>query len=184
MLYTEADIGRPKVEAAAARLAAIAPTCRLEPHRLRLDAAAANDLVAGYEVIVDGTDNAPTRRLVHDAAMRARRPLVSASVQGVDGQLTLYRAFAGPPHPCLHCLFGETADDAMLPSCAQGGVLGPAAGLVGCLQAVAVVKLLLDLGPDLSGTLLLVEALGPAIERLSYGRRPECAGRCAHHLGW
>ncbi|MCB1993588.1 MAG: HesA/MoeB/ThiF family protein [Geminicoccaceae bacterium] len=184
VLYTEADIGRPKVEAAAARLAAIAPACRVEQHGIRLDGEAAGELVAGYDVIVDGTDNAPTRRLVHDAAMRARRPLVSASVQGVDGQLTLYRAFAGPPHPCLHCLFGETEDDAMLPSCAQGGVLGPAAGLVGCLQAVAVVKLLLDLGPDLSGTLLLVEALGPAIERLSFARRPECAERCAHHAGW
>lgn len=184
VIFTEADIGRPKVEAAAARLGALAPGCRLEQHRCRLDRAAAKRLAPGYDLIVDGTDNAATRHLVHDAAMRARRPLVSASVQGVDGQLTIYRAYEGPPHPCLHCLFHDAPDDAMLPSCAQGGVLGPAAGLLGCLQAIAVVKVLLELGPDLSGTLLLVEALGPAIERMTFARRPECAGRCAHHIGW
>ncbi len=184
VIFTEADIGRPKVEAAADRLVALAPSCRLDRHRCRLDPSTAQRLIPDYDLVVDGSDNAPTRRLVHDAAMRAGRPLVSASVQGVDGQLTLYRAYAGPPHPCLHCLFRDAPDDAMLPSCAQGGVLGPAAGFLGCLQAVAVVKVLLDLGPDLSGTLLLVDSLGPTIERMTFARRPECAARCAHHPGW
>ena len=118
--------------------------------------------------------------------MRLRRPLVAGAVQGVDGQLTLYRAFDGAPHPCLHCLFGDTDDAASLPSCAQAGVLGPAAGLIGSLMAIEVIKALTGNGSGLSGTLLHVDALAPAIERLAFARRagmrrwllpPQLAGR-------
>lgn len=180
VIYTEADIGRPKVVAAAARLSALNPSILVEPHPERLSPDNAAARVAAYDVIVDGTDNAPTRRLVHDAAMCASRPLVAGSVQGVDGQLTVYRAFDGPPHPCLHCLFREAADDTLLPSCARAGVLGPAVGLVGSLQALAVIKVLLDLPPDLSGTLLHIDALAPAITPTRFARRPECALKCAY----
>jgi len=184
VIFSEADVGRLKVEAAADRLTALAGGARLEPHALRLDGSGADALIGGYDIVADGTDNVATRRLVHDAAMRQRRPLVAGSVQGVDGQLTLYRAFAGPPNPCLHCLFGEVADVASLPTCAQAGVLGPAVGLVGSLMALEVVKLLAGLQGGLSGTLLHVDTLAPGIERLRFSRPPACAGACARDVGW
>ncbi len=184
VIFTEADIGRSKVEAAADRLRALASAVRLEPHAVRLDAGNAEALVDAYDVVADGTDNIATRRLVHDAAMRCRRPLVAGSVQGVDGQLTVYRAFAGPPHPCLHCLFGEAADATGLPSCGQAGVLGPAAGLLGSLMAIEVVKLLAGLESGLSGTLLHVDALAPAIDRLHFARPAACARRCVRDAAW
>lgn len=184
VIFTEADVGALKVEAAAGRLHALNPDCRLEPHAIRVDAGNAEALLDAYDLVADGTDNLATRRLVHDAAMRRRRPLVAGSVQGVDGQLSLFKAFAGAAHPCLYCLFGETADAADLPSCAQAGVLGPAAGLLGSLMALAVVKVLALGDAGLSGTFLHVDALAPAIERLSFGRPRECVPGCARHADW
>lgn len=184
VIFTEADLGRPKVEAAHDRLEALSPRTILEPHACRIGADNAERLIAGYDLVVDGCDNLPTRVLVHDTAMRVRRPLVSGSVQGVDGQLTLYRAFDGPPHPCTHCLFGDATSAVDLPSCAQAGVLGPAAGLVGSLMAVEVIKKLAGIGPDLSGTLLHIDVLTPAIERLRFARRPGCSGPCRHGTPW
>lgn len=184
VIFAESDVGRLKVEAARDRLAALDAGCRLEPHAWRLDATNVAELVGAYDLIADGTDNLATRRLVHDAAMRRRRPLVAGSVQGVDGQLTLFKAYEGAPHPCLHCLFGETAQAAELPSCAQAGVLGPAAGLLGSLMALAVVKILALGDEALSGTLLHVDAMAPAIDRLRFDRPLECAQGCAHHAGW
>ena len=103
-------------------------------------------MVAGYDLVADGSDNLATRLAVHDACRALGRPLVSASVQGLDGQLTTYKAHLGSPHPCLRCLFdAETGEDA-LPSCAQGGVLGPVAGVLGTMQAVEVVKELAGIG--------------------------------------
>jgi molybdopterin/thiamine biosynthesis adenylyltransferase len=184
VIFTEADIGRLKVEAAAQRLQALNAGTRLEAHSLRLAADNAEALITGYDVVADGTDNGATRRLAHDAAMRCRRPLVAGSVQGVDGQLTLYRAFAGPPHPCLHCLFGDPADAASLPSCAQAGVLGPAVGLVGSLMALEVVKYLAGIESGLSGTLLHIDALAPAVERLRFARPADCARSCKRGAAW
>ena len=184
VIFSESDVGRPKVEAARDRLLALSSATRIEPLALRIDAQNAAPLIEGYDLVADGTDNVRTRRVVHDAAMRARRPLVSGSVQGVDGQLTLYRAYEGAPHPCLHCLFGGLGDAESLPSCAQAGVLGPAAGLMGSLMAIEVIKTLVGLGPGLSGTLLHLDAITPAVERLRFSRTPACAGGCVHHAGW
>lgn len=184
IIFTEADIGRLKVEAAAERLAALSATTRLEPHALKMDAGTAPTLIGAYDLVADGTDNLATRRLVHDAAMRCRRPLVSGSVQGVDGQLTLFRAFEGDPHPCLHCLLGEATDGADLPSCAQAGVLGAAAGLVGSLMAIEVVKALAGSGEGISGSLLHIDAMGPSIDRLKLSRPAACRRGCARHAGW
>lgn len=184
VIFTEADVGRLKVEAASDRLLALNAGCRLEPHPRRLAADNVEGLVNAYDLVADGTDNVATRRLVHDAAMRCRRPLVSGSVQGVDGQLTLFKAFAGTGHPCHYCLFGEATDAADLPSCAQAGVLGPAAGLLGSLMALATVKVLALGDEGLSGTLLHVDAMAPAIERLRFGRAPECRRGCTRHAGW
>jgi len=184
VIFSEADIGRRKVEAAADRLRGLASGIEIEAHALRLDATNAGSLIAAYDLVADGSDNVATRRAVHDAAMAAGRPLVAGSVQGVDGQLTLYRAFDGPPHPCLYCLFGGLEDTSSLPSCAQAGVLGPAAGLMGSLMAIEVVKALVGSGAGLSGTLLHVDTLAPALESLRFGRPPGCAARCAHGHPW
>ena len=184
VIFDEADVGRLKVEAARDRLAGLASAIEIEPLAVRLDQGNAAALIEAYDLVADGTDNVLTRCVVHDAAMRARRPLVSGSVQGVDGQLTLYQAYEGAPNPCLHCLFGGIGEAENLPSCAQAGVLGPAAGLLGSLMAIEVVKTLLGLGPGLSGTLLHVDALGPAVERLRFSRPPACALGCVRDPAW
>lgn len=175
VLFDDRDIGRAKVEAAAERLARIAPGARLHPLALRVTPANAAELVADYDLVADGSDNFATRRAVHDACYRRRVPLVSASVQGMDGQLTTFVAFRGPPHPCLHCLFPEEPEAGVLPSCAQGGVLGPAAGVVGALQAVEVVKELVGGFDSLSGRLLVYDARAADLRPLRVARRPDCA---------
>jgi molybdopterin/thiamine biosynthesis adenylyltransferase len=177
ILHATADVGRAKTASAAARLAALDPTVRVEAHTLRLDADNADRLVAAYDVVADGSDNFATRALVQDACLRQGRPLVSAAVQGFEGQLGVFRPHLGPPEPCLRCLFAEPPAEDVLPSCAVGGVLGPAAGVVGCLQAVEVVKLLLGLEP--LRDLLLYDALGARLDRVRIARRAICTPRCA-----
>jgi adenylyltransferase/sulfurtransferase len=174
ILFDAAVQGRAKTAAAAERLQRMAPELRVVEHRVRLDVDNARALIADYDLVADGSDNLRTRLLVHDAALALRRPLVSASVQGLDGQLTTYKAYLGSPHPCMRCVFdAEMAPDA-LPSCAQGGVLGPVAGVVGTLQAVEVVKELTGIGQSLSGTLLVYDAAAALLERIQLRRRPGC----------
>jgi molybdopterin-synthase adenylyltransferase len=178
VLFETGDAGRGKVEAALARLRRLNPHVRLEGHPVRLEAANALEIVGGYDLVADGSDNFATRSLVQDACLRLGRPLVSAAVQGLDGQLTTLKPHLGPPHPCLRCLFpDEPAGDA-LPSCAQGGVLGPAAAVVAGLQAAEVVKEVVGLGRSLSGTLLLYDAAQAVLERVAVRRRPACAAGC------
>lgn len=176
VLFDGAALGQPKVEAAAERLQRLNPGVRVERHGLRLDTGNAERLVAGYDLVADGSDNLATRLAVHDAALAQRRPLVSASVQGLDGQLTTYKAYLGGAHPCLRCLFEPGTEEGALPSCAQGGVLGPVAGVLGTLQAVEVVKELLGVGESLSGALLVYDAAAARFERISVRRRAGCPG--------
>ena len=180
VLFEDAARGRAKTEAAAERLERLNPLVRVVRHELRLHPGNAADLLGGYDLVADGSDNLATRLAVHDAALALRIPLVSASVQGLDGQLTTCKAYLGSPHPCLRCLLVPgTAEDA-LPTCAQGGVLGPVAGVVGALQAVEVVKELAGIGESLSGTLLVYDAAGTRFERIRLRRSPGCPehGRC------
>ncbi len=174
VLFDEADVGRPKARAAAARLRALRADLEVEAFCERLDAGRARALVPRFDIVADGSDNLETRLAVHAACLAAGRVLVSAAVQGFDGQLTVFRAHEGPPHPCLRCLFPEDPEAGALPSCAQGGVLGPAAGVVGTLQAVEVVKELVGGFPSLSGTLLLYDARSAEFTRLAFARRPDC----------
>ena len=156
------------------RLHGLNPHVEVVAHQLRLDAGNARALVDGYDLVADGSDNLPTRLAVHDACRDLRRPLISASVQGLDGQLTTYKSYLGAPHPCLRCLFDDAMSDDALPSCAQGGVLGPVAGVMGTLQAVEVVKELTGIGESLSGTLLLYDAATAHVERIAIPRRSGC----------
>ena len=178
VLFETADEGRGKVEAALARLARLNPLVRLEGHPERLTAANAAAIVSSYDLVADGSDNFATRALVQDACHRLGRPLVSAAVQGLDGQLSTFKPHLGAPHPCLRCLFAEAPAADALPSCAQGGVLGPAAAVVAGLQAVEVVKELVGFGRSLSGSLLLYDAVEASLERLVLRRDPACARGC------
>jgi len=177
--HDAARVGTSKVASIAARVAALSPATVVIGHEERLDAANAPRLVAGYDLVADGSDSMATRLAVHDACMALGRTLVSGAVQGVEGQLTTFRAHAGPPHPCLRCLWPDPPDEGALPSCAQGGVMGPAVGVVGCLQAVEVVKEILGPpGPSLSGTLVLYDAMAATLDRVTLRRPAECAARC------
>ncbi len=179
VIHDMAHVGASKTQSAVDRIAALDPAIRVVRHDLRLSPENAGAVIEGYDIVADGSDNFGTRAAVQDACLRLGRTLVSASVQGLDGQLTTFKAHRGPPHPCLRCLFpDEPAADA-LPSCAQGGVLGPAAGVMGCLQAVEVVKEILGMEADgLSGTLLLYDALGARLDRVRVARRRECVSQC------
>jgi molybdopterin-synthase adenylyltransferase len=174
VLFDPSAEGAAKVAAAQDRIGQVNPQVRVVPHRVRLGEPNARELVAAYDLVADGSDNLATRLAVHDACFDLRRPLVSASVQGLDGQLTTYKSYLGHPHPCIRCLVDAGMSGDALPSCAQGGVLGPVAGVVGTLQAVEVVKELVGIGSSLSGTLLLYDAATTSFERIRIPRQAGC----------
>lgn len=175
-LYTMSDIGRPKAEAAAARLAAYNPSVRLQPRVLRLDAATAAGAIEGYDVVVDCSDNFATKFLVNDAAMRAGVPAVLASVYQYEGQLQVVRPDAGGS--CLRCQWPDATRDGITGNCRQSGVLGPVPAVLGSLQAMEVLKLLLDLPGQLRDELLVIDLLDHGQRRLSAPRDPACAASC------
>jgi adenylyltransferase/sulfurtransferase len=167
-------IGQAKTESAALGAQALNPEIRIHRHELEISPENAAAVIEGYDLVADGTDNFATRDAVHTACLRLGKPLVSAAVQGLEGQLTTYKAHLGPPHPCYRCLFVSAPPPDLIPTCAQGGVLGPAVGVMGSLQAVEVVKELLGLGDSMSGTLLLYDALGPRFRTIRISRLPDC----------
>ncbi|MGH8134824.1 MAG: ThiF family adenylyltransferase [Steroidobacteraceae bacterium] len=176
-LYCPGDIGRPKAEIAAARLAAYNPTIRLRPLPIRLTAANALELAAGADAVVDCSDNFATKFLVNDAAVLAGRPAVLASVYQYEGQLQVVRADAHGS--CLRCQWPEATRDGLVGNCAQSGVLGPVPAVLGSLQAMEVLKLLLDLPGQLRDEVLLVDLLDLGQRRLNAPRARECGDRCA-----
>jgi molybdopterin/thiamine biosynthesis adenylyltransferase/molybdopterin synthase catalytic subunit/rhodanese-related sulfurtransferase len=175
-LFTPGDIGRPKADAAAARLAAFNPSIRLRAHGHRFDGAAADALMAGADVIVDCSDNFATKFQVNDAAMRAGKPAVIASVYQYEGQLQVVRADDGGS--CLRCQWPEATRDGLVGNCREAGVLGPVPAVLGALQAMEVLKLLLGLPGQLRNELLLVDLLDLGQRRLQAPRHAACAGGC------
>jgi adenylyltransferase/sulfurtransferase len=171
VLYGESDVGRLKLEVAAERLREINPHCRVEPHVVRLDSANALDILAGYEVVADGSDNFPTRYLVNDACVLAGKPNVFGSIFRFEGQVAV---FWGAEGPCYRCLFPEPPPPGLVPSCAEGGVLGILPGVIGALQANETVKLLLGIGETLVGKLLLFDALKMRFRELTLKKDPTC----------
>jgi len=177
-LFILADVGRPKAEAAAGRLAALNPQLRIEPHVARFDATNAAQLVALGDVIVDCSDNFRTKFLVNDAAVLAGKPAVLASVYQYEGQLQVARPDAGGS--CLRCLWPDATRDGLVGNCAESGVLGPVPAVFGSLQAMEVLKLLLGLPGQLRDEVLLVDLLSLDQHRLRAPRCAECRdGRCA-----
>lgn len=171
VLYGQGDLGRPKVEAAAARLADVNGEIEVVPHALRLDASNALDLVAEYDVVVDGSDNFPTRYLVNDACVLAGKPNVYGSIFRFEGQVSV---FWGERGPCYRCLFAEPPPPGLVPSCAEGGVLGVLPGVIGALQANEAIKLAAGIGEPMIGRLLLFDALRLSFREVRLEKNPDC----------
>lgn len=176
VIHDSSSLGRAKVDSAAAAAARINPDVRLVPHALRLDAGNAADLIGRYDLIADGSDNFPTRMLVNDAARLAGKTLVSAAVLRFDGQLATFK----PGGPCYRCLCPGLPGDDDLPGCAQAGVLGAMAGVMGSLQAVEVCKEILGIGESLAGSLLIVDALSGVHRKVRLPGDPTCP-LCGDH---
>jgi adenylyltransferase/sulfurtransferase len=171
IVHTTADVGRPKIASARAKLEAINPDLNIVGHEQAIDSGNALDLFAGYDVVVDGTDNFPTRYLVNDACVLLGKPNVYGSIFRFDGQASVFF----PPHgPCYRCLYPEPPPPGLVPSCAEGGVLGILPGLIGVVQATETVKLLLGIGRPLVGRLLLYDALDMGFRELKVRTNPRC----------
>ncbi|TFG95943.1 MAG: molybdenum cofactor biosynthesis protein MoeB, partial [Myxococcales bacterium] len=171
ILYGGADVGRPKVEVARERIAALNPDVRVELHACRLDSGNALEILGAYDVVVDGTDNFPTRYLSNDACVLLGKPNVHGSIFRFDGQASVFDARKGP---CYRCLYPEPPPPGAVPSCAEGGVLGILPGLVGLVQATETVKLLTGIGEPLIGRLLQVDALRMEFREFRLRKDPAC----------
>ncbi len=173
VLFATADIGRPKVDCAAEAVARLNPHVKITPLRSRVTAENARRIVAGWDVVADGSDNFPTRYAVSDACFYERRPLVSAAIGAFDGSLTTLRPFeksaSGKPNPTYRCLFPEPPPPGAVPSCAEAGVLGALAGVLGALMALEVIREITGFGESLVGRLLLIDALSLRFASVSYG---------------
>src|SRR5450830_624516 len=172
ILYGTKDVGRPKLESAAERLKDVNPNVKVVPHEVRLSSDNALDLFRDYDVIADGTDNFPTRYLVNDACVLLGKPNAYASIFRFEGQASVFWAAKGP---CYRCLYEEPPPAELVPSCAEGGVLGVLPGLLGTIQATEVLKLLLGVGEPLVGRLLLVDALRMEMRTIRAAKNPACA---------
>jgi molybdopterin/thiamine biosynthesis adenylyltransferase len=171
--HRTADIGRPKTQSAQDAVAALNPQTKVELHPVRLDAANAADLIARYDIVADGSDNFDTRFLVNDACYLAKKTLVSAAVTEFEGQLSTYKGHAGHDLPCYRCLF-PAPPPGTAPSCSETGILGAAAGVMGTLQALEVLKEILSLGESLAGKLLIYEALSARFRTVRLRPDPAC----------
>ncbi len=173
VVYSTADLGQPKVGSAAARLAALNPEIRLEPHQTALTADNAAALVEHYDIVCDGSDNFTTRFAVADGCQQTRRTLVSAAVLRFDAQISVIKPHAGPDLPCYRCLFPEAPEEADT-SCAQTGILGAVTGVAGTLQATCCLNEILGIGESMAGKLLLWNALSMRFRLITVPRDPLC----------
>src|SRR5271155_2641961 len=172
ILHTDADVGRSKAESAKETIRGINPHCEVVIHNTRISSENALDLIRPYDIVVDGTDNFPTRYLTNDACVLLKKPNVYGSIFRFEGQASVFA-----PHlngPCYRCMYPEPPPPGMVPSCAEGGVLGVLPGIVGCIQATEILKLALGKGSSLIGRLLLFEALEMKFRELRLRRDPQC----------
>jgi adenylyltransferase/sulfurtransferase len=176
IVHATPDIGRPKVESAAERIHALNPHVTFVAHAVRLDAANALALMAGYDLVLDGSDNFETRYLVSDACFIAARPLITAALGVFDGSLTTIRAHErnadGEFNPTYRCLFPEAPPPGTVPACAEAGVMGALAGVLGSMMALEAIREIVRFGEGLVGRLLMVDARAMRFETLRYKRDP------------
>ena len=171
IIHSTADIGRKKLDSAEEKLKALNPTLNVRKHDTLLTSANALDILKDYDVVADGTDNFPTRYLVNDACVLLGKPNAYGSIFRFEGQASV---FATKDGPCYRCLYPEPPPPGLVPSCAEGGVLGILPGLVGVIQATETIKLILGIGEPLIGRLLLVDALNMRFRQLKLRKNPEC----------
>ena len=171
LLHGTRDVGRPKLESARDRLLDVNPNVHVELHPVRLTSANALEIMGQYDLVVDGTDNFATRYLTNDACVILGIPNVYGSVYRFEGQASVFAAESGP---CYRCLFREPPPPGLVPSCAEGGVLGVLPGMIGTIQSNEAIKLLMGIGQPLIGRLLLVDALSGAFRTVTIRKDPEC----------
>jgi adenylyltransferase/sulfurtransferase len=171
ILYGTSDVGRPKLDAAAERLNDLNPHVEIERHEVRLTSDNALGIIDDYDVVADGTDNFPTRYLVNDACVMTGTPNVYASIFRFEGQVSVFGTEDGP---CYRCLYEEPPPPGLVPSCAEGGVLGILPGFIGTLQATEVIKLLTGIGEPLIGRLLMTDALNMDFRTVNVPTNPDC----------
>ena len=171
IIHSTKDIGRKKIDSAEEKLKALNPSINIVKHETMLTSANALDILKDYEIVADGTDNFPTRYLVNDACVILKKPNAYGSIFRFEGQASVFATETGP---CYRCLYPEPPPPGLVPSCAEGGVLGILPGLVGVIQATEVIKLILGKGEPLIGRLLLVDALSMRFRELKLRKNPEC----------
>ena len=175
IIHSTADVGRPKIDSAADKLSALNPHLKIVKHETMLTSENALDIIKDYDIVADGTDNFPTRYLVNDACvLSGHKPNAYASIFRFEGQASV---FATEDGPCYRCLYPEPPPPGLVPSCAEGGVLGILPGLLGVIQATEVIKLILGKGDSLIGRLLLVDSLAMKFRELKLRKTP--TARCA-----
>ena len=177
IIHSTADVGRKKLESAADKLKAINPFLNLRTFETKLTSENALELFREFDIIADGTDNFPTRYLVNDACVLTGKPNIYGSIFRFEGQASVFATESGP---CYRCLYPEPPPPGLVPSCAEGGVLGILPGLVGVIQATETIKLILGQGEPLIGRLLLVDALGMNFRELKLRKNPDCPACGAH----
>ena len=177
IIHSTSDVGRKKLDSAADRMAAINPHIHIVKHELMLSSENAMDVLKDYDIVVDGTDNFPTRYLVNDACVLLGKPNVYGSIFRFEGQCTVFAYQGGP---CYRCLYPEPPPPGLVPSCAEGGVLGILPGLIGTMQATETIKLIIGQGEPLVGRLVLLDALTMRFRELKLRKNPECPV-CGEH---
>jgi len=177
VLYGESDLGRPKVRVAAHRLHDLNPHIEFGLHQVRLTSANALEILQSYDLIIDGSDNFPTRYLVNDACVLLSKPDVYGAIQRFEGQVGIFDAASGA---CYRCLFDEPPPPELAPSCAEAGVLGVLPGIVGSMQASEAIKSILHIGRGLHSRLLILDALNMRVRELEVPKNPECPV-CSEH---
>src|SRR4051812_18199910 len=177
VIHATPDVGRKKLDSAAEKMQAINPHVKIVKHEVALSSENALDILKDYDLVVDGTDNFPTRYLVNDACVLLGKPNVYGSIFRFEGQATVFAYEGGP---CYRCLYPEPPPPGLVPSCAEGGVLGILPGTIGLIQATEAVKLILGIGEPLIGRLMLYDALGMRFRELKLRKNPECPA-CGEH---
>ena len=171
VIHSTSRVGEQKVDSAETYIKDLNPDVNVVKYPVRMDSSNIQEIIEGYDVIVDGLDNFPTRYLLNDASVRNKIPVVSASILGFDGQLSVFAPYDGP---CYRCLYPVPPPAELAPSCGANGVLGVLPGTMGLLQATEVIKLVVGIGEPLIGRLLLYEALGATFTELKVRRDPDC----------
>lgn len=172
ILFEEADIGRPKVEAARDRIEEINPECRVDIIPERLTETNARSLISNVDLVIDGSDNFKTRFALSEACFHEHKILISAAISGFSAQLSVFKPYLGSPHPCYRCLVSGMPERDI--DCAQEGIVGPLAGMLGSAEALEAIKELLSIGESLSGSLLILDTLNADYKKIALPRDPSC----------